>query len=247
MPAISVNATEPRSLLRAVRELFTLTPPAVEERFDELIARMQRRTLSAQYAAELLESILRQHLSHTRAHLHESMYRPYLQRIVKALQESLKDILQIAKENLVYVQDLKEVWLACEPMLDLVDGPSGWQETLVTLLRRGIRFYYVINEERYFHELRRLLAERGLTEEQIDLTTLVRVEKAYVPPIALWIGDKSCAGAMGLNRPRIERKPSGHYSLCHPLREDWLSFMSTADARDHYNQLSAVYLGGGTR
>lgn len=244
---VSMSATEAGKILQALRSWVSLTPPTTKERLDDLVSKLDSRELRAPYVADLLGTLLAENLADMSRGLDEASFHKYVRWLVGVFQDSLEDFLTITRNIQLYLEGLREVWLACEPMLDLVEGEDGWQETLIQTLRsRRIPFYYFLSDRDYFDHLLEALRSRGLDDDELSLLSFIRIDQPYVPPVALWLAGDRRIGLRSRWRPEIEQDSTGKFILSRPLPLDWLSLMTDSQSETHYQELNRHKSSGET-
>lgn len=238
----SINlVVEAVDLLRRLALFLKDSPASIQERFDQLLSDIDAGSLRPSFVADVLSTLIRDSLLHTTAQLAVADdRRRFLRDIVKSINQKFGDLLRVSKTQQIYASDLKEVWIACEPMLDLVPEPDGYLETVVKVLtQKQVRYRYFLSAEKYYVDLVALLERHGVTDAATRLE-FVRISEPYTPPVALYLYENRVVGFRGRGRPNLRRANDGTWTLSKPLDPGWITMLNLRDSQRHYSELTKL-------
>lgn len=229
MPGLpfKVSAEESYKVLRFLKNWARISPPSSQERLEELSSRIDRGQLHPSFVADKVGALIRESLMQMQGLMQQQQYEDFVKQLLRSLQTALGNLLRITKNLQINLLGLREIWLACEPMLDLVEGSQGWQDLLPKLIARDIIIRYFLYDTKYFDELVSLLESRGFDKESLKCLSVVPIDTPHSPPVSIWICDHRRIGMSGLYRPAIKKNDGGKFVLEKPLSDDWLAFLSS--------------------
>lgn len=230
------SVSEVGKLLKEVTLLLTNTPEHVQVRFDRLIADIDAGSLRPSYVADVLATLIRDSLVHASGTLAvDADRRRFMSDVVRSIDRTFGDLLRVSKTAQIYASDLQEIWIACEPMLDLIPEPDGFLDTLVTTLtRRLVQYKYFISDKLYYKDLVGLLESRRLSSEQLGRLKCVCIDKPYVPPVAIYVHQTRLVGFRGRERPTMRREQDGSWQLVKPLDPSWATVLDRGALTRHH-------------
>lgn len=155
--------------------------------------------------------------------------------LVHVIQKHFDASLDIWKDRVIYLKGVREVWIACEPMLDLVNTSEGSFDLLKRQLRHVDRITYFLHNTTYFNELLRTLQAESL---DIRKLTCVKLREPYTVPLVIYHTDTYKHGMCGKYHPRIKRQADGTYVLERPLETDWMNYLSKEWMEVHFKRLN---------
>lgn len=241
---LNITLTEVFNIASSIHRSLSYPPPSIGERLEELLFKIDNRVLQSFYIADIISSIIKDNLSQLRKCLGNECYNEFATSLIKSLLDSQKHIYEYAKNSPVYVPDLNEIWLACEPMLDLINGPDGWLPTLInTLLPSNINIKYFISNSEYYYDLLNILRSSNVSKDKLSLLHLITLDDPFDPPIAIHISPNRIIGLRGRWHPKIAKNSHGNYALERPLPPGWISTLSSQQTNRYYSKLNQL-IGG---
>lgn len=213
------------------------SPESIQVRFDRLIADIDAAALRPSYVADVLATLIRDSLIHTSRTLAvEGDRRKFMHDVVKSIDCIFGDLLRISKTAQIYASDLEQVWVACEPMLDLIPEPDGFLDTVASAVsRKSVQYRYFLSDRRYYDSLKALLQARGVT---LDGLAFVEIPDPYTPPVALYIHKTRVIGFRGSQRPEMQQASDGSYHLTTRLDPGWATVLDGDSLDRHYAALT---------
>lgn len=238
-PIALPSVSEASDLVRRLALFLTDSPESIQVRFDRLIADIDAASLRPSHVADVLATLIRESLVHTSRTLAiEEDHRRFMHDVVKSIDRTFGDLLRISKTAQIYASDLEEVWVACEPMLDLVPEPQGFLDTLVSMLSsKGVRYRYFLSDRRYYVYLIELLRARHVAENRLAQLAFVKISEPYTPPVALYIHKTRVIGFRGSQRPQMQQASDGSFQLSTPLDPGWATVLDRESLDRHYASL----------
>lgn len=231
---------EATDLAKRLALFLTDSPESIQVRFDRLIADIDAASLRPSYVADVLATLIRDSLVHASNTLAvEGDRRKFMHDVVTSIDRIFGDLLRISKTAQIYASDLEEVWVACEPMLDLIPEPQGFLDTVVSMLsRKSVKYRYFLSDRRYYDCLIQLLRARHVADNGCTLLALVNIPEPYIPPVALYIHKTRVIGFRGSHRPEMQQASDGSYQLTTPLDPGWATVLEGESLDRHYSTLS---------
>jgi len=214
-------------------EFLNLKSQPISERLENLYNRIDLDELRDSFITDQVSSIIFESLQEMSKSLDHESYKRFILRLIDAVNSAVQDLIPIAKNIILYSKNLKEMWLACEPMLDLVNGDEGWQKTLLLMLEKNLTVRYFLSSNYYYKQLLDILQKQEIAEDKLKLINFVKVEKAYRPPTAIYISDHYKIGLCGKSRPKLI-KENDVFKFSESLPTDWLQFLSPKKTEEHY-------------
>lgn len=174
---------------------------------------------------------------HSKMKGNDEEYYNLLIQIVQSIENTLEETISVWKDRVIYFRNVKEVWIACEPILDLIDTEEGSFDLLERQLRHVDIITYFLTNRSYFDDLVSLLRKRNFDEDKIlKLRCKIIPSKLLRPVVIYIIDDNYFHGMAGKSHPEIIKK-GDEYRFKKSLPTDWLYYLSKVKIQDHYNDL----------
>jgi len=171
--------------------------------------------------AENIGSILRDALV-VRSNLPPDQFFILSNQIARSLIDAFKLSHQIWNDKYMYLKELEEVWIAAEPMLDLVNGENGGYPLLKKQLEHAKRVLYFQSNRRYFDDLISILRADGISQDKINKINLCNLQTPHIPPVAIYKTRRGLIGWRGKSNLELEKLQNGKYKFKVPLTADWM-------------------------
>jgi len=156
---------------------------------------------------------------------------------VLSLDNVLNQSINVWKDRAIYFKDVTEVWVACEPMLDLIDDDQGGFDLLERQLLHVDRITYFLTDKTYFDDLKKFLNERGKDHSKLNF---VKIDKKLHHPVVIYITKDYKHGMRGKYYPKIQ-KNGDLYEFDKKLPKNWLSYIKRSNIH-MYTQILEKYL-----
>jgi len=164
-------------------------------------------------------------------------YYNLLTQIVQSIENTLEETVSVWKDRVIYFRNVKEVWIACEPILDLIDTEEGSFDLLERQLRHVEKITYFLTNRLYFDDLIKILRNRRFNEDKIQKLQCKIIPKKLVRPVVIYISDDTrFHGMAGKYHPEII-KNGEDYRFKKSLPTDWLYYLTKVKIEDHYIDL----------
>lgn len=238
----STNLTELENTFRRIIGWLSVPDPTTRVQLEELRSSLEDGQIRGRYVGDKLGTLIGENLDRMTDCLYTDQYVDYVRDLTGTVLTSVGDTLEIAKRLQIYTRGLNEVWIACEPMLDLIAGETGWQDNLVDeLLVKQVYVTYFVNDTSWYEKLVEVLRSRGCPDQHFRFLQCVTIPEPYSRPIALYrLAGNRVVGLRGMSIPNIIRDSNGSYRLATPLRSDWLDFLTRRSANEHLQRLGPL-------
>ena len=202
------------------------------DRLNELSATVA--TITPRLVGERIGSILRDELGSLDV-LPLEQYRQLMRSLVRSIENVLRHILVFWDGHPLYIEDLQEVWISCEPPLEIIDGRSNSLAVLLAQLDVPtlLHVVYFVGTDAYLRALKEELTRQNVLPTQENRVTFVRLSRDAVPdhPIVLYRNAAgSWWGVQGLYHPSCTPLSVGRYRLKAPLPRNWISYLNQSEA-----------------
>lgn len=232
---------------QSAREALFRPPPPASERLPELLASVS--SIRPRFIGERLGAILRDEL-HSLRMLPEEQYAELAKSLIRSIQSELDHILVFWEGHPLHIKGLREVWVACDPPLELLSDHSS---TLTVLLHQLHipeleRVVYFVTSEYYIRSLQQVFADNAICREfpgKLSSCLIATRDRPDYPLVLYRNADNSWWGVRGLYHPRCAPTLDGRYSLRTPLQRGWLSYLQRCEAEAEAACLQN-HLGNGT-
>lgn len=217
------------------KTFFSTAPGTIDERLSGALSDIMSGK-DTRIVAENIGSILRDELRLKKEMPAENFYE-LGEEIVCSLLNVFNCVHVLWNKNSVFLKDLEEVWITCEPMLDLVKEKNGAYETLLGQLKKAKRVIYFQSKEAYFNDLCDLLSRDNIEHKMIEKLHLVPLEQRYHMPLALYIMPSKTIGLIGSHHPKLRKLADGSYSFSEGLSPSWSNYMGSKIANNYKAKL----------
>lgn len=165
-------------------------------------------------------------------------YYNLLIQIVQSIENNFDETISVWKDRLIYFRSVKEVWVACEPLLDLIDNEEGSFDLLERQLKHVNSITYFLTNGTYFDDLIKILRARNFDETKISKLQCKIIPQKLIHPVVIYIAENNnYHGMAGKFHPEIAKR-SNEYYFKRTLPTDWLYYLSKDRIQTHYEKLS---------
>lgn len=154
--------------------------------------------------------------------------------LVSSIMNHLDMSIHVWKDRVIYFRDVESIWIACEPMLDLIDSGEGGFDLLERQLKHVNEIVYFLKDTSYYNDLTNILKTRNL---DISKLKCVEISSVYQFPVVIYHTKKYRHGMCGKAHPNIKKDKSGKYNFAIKLDTDWLSYLTREFIDIHYENL----------
>jgi hypothetical protein len=154
--------------------------------------------------------------------------------VVRSIENHLDMSINVWKDRIIYFRDVTEVWIACEPMLDLIDNEEGSFDLLERQLRHVNQITYFLKNVNLFHDLVNILKERYMDTGKLRC---VHIPKKLPYPVVIYHAKSYRHGMTGKYHPEIVKNLDGHYIFKKKLETDWMKYLTRNFIEKHYQDL----------
>lgn len=165
-------------------------------------------------------------------------YYNLLIQIVQSIENNFEEAISVWKDRLIYFRSVKEVWVACEPLLDLIDNEEGSFDLLERQLKHVDKITYFLTTRTYFDDLITILKARNFGDDKISKLQCKIIPKKLIQPVVVYIAENNnYHGMAGKSYPEIAKRNNEYY-FKKTLPTDWLYYLSKDRIQTHYETLS---------
>jgi hypothetical protein len=192
------------------------------------------------YIAEKLCGVLEDRFVevHKKMKGNDEDYYNLLIQIVQSIENNFEETISVWKDRLIYFRSVKEVWVACEPLLDLIDNEEGSFDLLERQLKHVDKITYFLTTRTYFDDLIKILRSRNFGETKIAKLQCKIISQKLIQPVVIYIAENNnYHGMAGKSHPDIAKKKDEYY-FKKTLPTDWLYYLSKDKIQHHYECLS---------
>lgn len=206
-------------------------PGHAVERIAQLFDDLKRGRKSPAIFAENVGSMLRDEMAR-RQRMPSQQYLAFAAEITNAIQRALLTSPPIFRDLYAFLPTLLEVWIACEPTLDLL--PFGEAYSLLkTQLGIAERVVYFQADPTHHTYLVQTLRNEGVEEPLIEKLLLCRIPEPYRQPVALYFrSNLPTVGFEAPSPPLLRRRENG-YHLERPVPRDWMRYLTETQTNEH--------------
>lgn len=140
------------------------------------------------------------------------------------------------RNSAFYTKSLKEVWICCEPCLEIVVDEGGGLRQLKSQLPYVDKVVYLMTTKKYFEELQDWVRgdpSLGPYLSKLELRIVDRVTQRPAVIFQTRAGD--CFGMVGTSHPQCKVVES-RYVLQKPLPMDWVRMLSPKEVESYKEQ-----------
>lgn len=210
-------------------------PGQAVERIAQLFDDLERGRKSPSIFAENVGSMLRDEMAR-RQRMPSGQYLAFAAEITNAIQRALLTSPPIFRDLYAFLPTLAEVWIACEPTLDLIQFSEAYS-LLKTQLGIAERVVYFQADPTHHTYLVQTLRKEGVEELLIAKLLLCRISEPYRQPVALYLrSGLPTVGFVAPSPPPVKRREGGYY-LERPVPRDWMRYLSEIQTDEHERKL----------
>jgi hypothetical protein len=205
------------------------------ERIAQLYDDLERQRKTPAVFAENVGVILRDEMLR-RQRMPHGQYLAFAAEITGSIQRGLLKSPAIFQDLYAFLPTLEEVWIACEPTLDLIPFSEAYR-LLIDQLSVAERVIYYQADSTHFAYLTHMLRKHGVEEKHILKLRLCKIEEPYRQPVALYFRSQlPTIGFVASCPPPLERREAG-YLLERQLPRDWMRPLSEPQTKEHEQRL----------
>ena len=210
-----------------------INEPPLTERFASLysdIREGKHPTIISEKISGYLNDELIQHFRHMDTH----QYKDFAEDIMFSLINKFKWNVKAWHDKIINFENVDEIWIAYEPILDLVISEDGAYELLQKQIQSVNRIYYFLENKVFYDDLIELLKSKNIDTTKIKYQ---KIDQKLIQPIVLYITEDRTFGVYGTVFPDISKTTNGFYKLNKALTPDWMKYLSREDSEDYKLQL----------
>lgn len=236
MIKLSIKVEDIKAFIKSFKYNTPAEPITIQDKLNEIVSDTENHT-DPKKIAEKLSYVLQEELNSLTS-MDKGEFNSLIEDISNKLVDSFQEIHPIWTGGLTKnLSGLKQVWIACEPMLDLVDGKDGAYQLLKSQLKIAEKIIYFQSEKKYYDYLIGKLKKERFERKFISKLKFVRLQAPYKQNIALYHKDKMVSGVIGKFTPPIKKNNSDIYYLEKKLPKEWMSFLSETSVKRHKENL----------
>ena len=206
---------------------FLETPP-LKERFENIFCDIREGKIPS-IISEKISIELKFELDKHFKLMTPFQYKEFAEEILFSLLNCFKYNVVVWKDKIINFKDVSEIWIACEPILDLVDEEEGAFELLVKQIESVDKIIYFLENRTFYDELILLLKKVEIPTDKLEF---VKINKKLVEPVVLYRTPLKFFGVYGAFHPTVKKLNNGFYSLSRKLAPDWMKYLSREDVSD---------------
>lgn len=211
---------------------FFFKKPSINKQFQEILQDIQNKK-SPVIIADKIGTAIQQKFEDLQSQMSPTDYYTFCTGVISSIQEHLETTIYVWHDKIVNFKDVKEIWVACEPMLDLITAPDGTLELLIKQINQVEKVVYFLSQKSYFDDLVQLLQSKGVEISKLEFKKL---PNKYDTPIVIYISDFS-QGMTGKHHPKMKKNKESEYKLDRKLDSDWMQVMSADFVNLHITKL----------
>ena len=155
--------------------------------------------------------------------------------LVRSIENQLELSIHVWKDRVIYFRDVTKIWIACEPMLDLVDTEEGSFDILERQLKHVEEIVYFLHDDTYYKDLKKILQEKNLESSKLRC---IKLENKYPFPVVIYHTKNYKHGMSGKYHPLIKKDTGGKYQITKEMDKNWLSYLTKDFIHIHYEKLN---------
>lgn len=196
-----------------------------------------------QMVAEILGDILIDGLKKMQK-MPEIDYYELVSDIVVSLNSCFSVAFKTWDDKIILIKTLEKVWVTCEPPTDFVkdhNSGGGYQLLLAQLAVNALEeIVYFQSEANHYEKLKEMLKSDGIDSGKINKLKMVKLERLYPVPVALYCNNGIWSGWIGEFHPKITKALNGLYYFDRPIPKGWSEDLSPPFIKHHQERLNEV-------
>lgn len=214
---------------------FFFKKPSINKQFQEILQDIQNKK-SPVIIADKIGTAIQQKFEALQTQMSPTDYYTFCTGVIESIQKHLETTIYVWRDKIVNFKDVKEIWIACEPMLDLLPSPNGTLELLIKQIAQVDKVKYFLSNETYYNDLIEILKTRGISTEKLELK---KIAKRYDSPIVIYHSDFP-QGMSGKYHPNIKKNKENSYYLDGKVEPDWMQILSIDFVNLHIKNLNKL-------
>lgn len=224
---VGISPTDIKKIFRRLQFYFNAKPANPTQALNSIRARLPAKNYSNKLLSKEIGTIIRKSIYKHSKYMEENHLEKFLDCFIRNSNICFNNIYNVSPNNryphYFYLDNLKEIWIAYEPMLDLVKKQQGFYDKCKKQLSDGSlqKIYYFQSSTEYTNNLLSYLEKDGVDKNLIDKIKFIRVPSPMKIPIVLYITQKDKYGFQGQFPPPIKAN-NGTYILNNRLSNKWV-------------------------
>ena len=199
--------------------------PPIAQRFQSIFSDIKEGK-HPRIVSERISIVLQNELYNHCKHMTSFQYKDFAEEIVLSLLNIFNWNVKVWKDKIIFFKDVYEIWIACEPILDLAKGKEGAFELLLRQIKSVDKIVYFLTDKKYYNDLLDLLNKANICTKKLHFQ---KIGQKLIEPAVLYRTKLNTFGVYGISHPLMEITESGFYKLKTPLRVDWMKYLQRDD------------------
>ena len=220
-------------LLPIFKDLF-LERQTIEKQFQEILLDLHSNKHSV-IIADKIATAIQHKFQELQKKMSRQDYHAFCTSVIKSIQAHLDSTIAVWNDVVVNFKDVNEIWISCEPMLDLVKDNNGTFDLLLKQLNKVDKIVYFLSNPNYFNDLANLISQHG-EKSWLCKLELVTIDSPLISPIVIYFSETP-HGVIGKYHPEIRKSMDGFYVFDKKLCNDWMRPMDDVLFINHLTEL----------